>query len=159
MKIPSTRTRHDMEIAAHLRAQGATWQTIAHKLGRQMALLHRWVKVYAAEWERLFREAEERLSREANNESRTVLRELLRNEEPKVRLAAAERLARIRLQEKKAEPPNPRTDVAALVAAADAMSDAELEEYLAEFLIARGGENEGNKPTDEHGLRVTDERG
>jgi len=137
MKIPSTRTRRDMEIAADLRAQGATWQTIALKLGRQMALLHRWVKVYAAEWERLFREVEERLSREANNESRTVLRELLRNPEPKVRLAAAERLARIRLQEKKAEPPNPRTDVAALVAAADEMSDEELEEYLAKYARER----------------------
>jgi hypothetical protein len=27
MNIPSTRTRHDMEIAADLRAQGGTWVT------------------------------------------------------------------------------------------------------------------------------------
>ncbi len=28
MKIPSTRTLHDMELAAELRAAGATWETI-----------------------------------------------------------------------------------------------------------------------------------
>jgi hypothetical protein len=31
-----------MEIAAELRAQGASWQVIAQKLKRQLALVHRW---------------------------------------------------------------------------------------------------------------------
>jgi hypothetical protein len=39
MNVPSTRTRHDMEIAADLRAQGGTWATIAPKLKSQPALL------------------------------------------------------------------------------------------------------------------------
>jgi HEAT repeat protein len=135
MNIPSTRTRHDMEIAADLRAQGGTWATIALQLKRQPGLLMRWTRLYAQEWERLLNEAEERLSRHANSESRAVLRELLRSGEPRVRLAAAERLAKLRLQEKAKEtPPDPHADVAAFVAAAEAMSDAELEEYLGEFL-------------------------
>ena len=41
MNIPSTRTRHDMEIAAELRAQGATWATIGLQLKRQPGLLQR----------------------------------------------------------------------------------------------------------------------
>ena len=61
MNIPSTRTRHDMEIAADLRAQGGTWVTIARNLKRQPGLLMRWTRVYAPEWERLLKEAEERL--------------------------------------------------------------------------------------------------
>jgi hypothetical protein len=127
-----------METAAELRAAGATWETIALKLHRQIGVLHRWTKYYREEWERLFREAEERLSRQAGNESRTVLRELLRSKKSTLRLAAAERLARLRLQEKKAEPPPaPHPDVAAFVAAAEEMSDAELEEYLAEFVKSR----------------------
>ena len=135
MNIPSTRTRHDMEIAAELRAQGATWATIGLQLKRQPGLLQRWTRVYAPDWDRLLKGAEERLSRHANNESRAVLRELLRAENGKLRLAAAERLAKLRLQEKAKEPPaDPHADVAAIVAAADAMSDAELEEYLAEFV-------------------------
>ena len=45
MNIPSTRTRHDMEIAAELRAQGATWATIAAKLKRQPGRLKRWTRI------------------------------------------------------------------------------------------------------------------
>jgi len=134
MKIPSARSLRDMEIAAELRAQGATWETVALKLKRQVGVLTRWTKHYREEWERLFREAEERLSRLANNESRMVLRELLRSKKSGVRLAAAERLSRLRLQEKKAEPaPQAHSDLATVVAAVEEMTDEELEEYMAEF--------------------------
>ena len=134
MHIPSTRTRRDMELVAKLRAVGATWETAALKVGRRSGLLRRWTKVYACEWERLFREAEERLLREANNESRKVLRELLRSKEPKARLAAVERLTRLRLAEKaRQKPPDPHADVAAFLAAAEQMSDEELNEYMLDF--------------------------
>jgi hypothetical protein len=133
-----------MEIVAELRAAGATWETAALKVQRRAGLLRRWSKVYPEEWERLFREAEERQGREANNESRTVLRELLRSKEPKARLAAAERLARLRLQAiAKQSPPDPHGDLAAFLAAAQEMSDAELDEYMAEFFAEmRAGKGE-----------------
>jgi HEAT repeat protein len=139
MHIPSSRTLRDMEIAADLRAQGATWATVALKLNRQPGLLQRWTRVYQQDWERLLKEAEERLSRHANNESRAVLRELLRSKSSKVRLAAAEKLTRLRLKEKAEEPPQNDlyAEVAAFVQAAEEMSDAELEEYLAEFVQRR----------------------
>jgi hypothetical protein len=44
MNIPSTRTRHDMEIAADLRGQGRTWVTIGLKLKLQPGLLMRWTR-------------------------------------------------------------------------------------------------------------------
>jgi hypothetical protein len=124
-----------MEVAAELRAPGATWETIGLKLQRQPGLLRRWTKVCCDEWERLLKEAEERLSRQAGSESRAVLRELLRSKKSTVRLAAAERLARLRMQEKASEaPPDPHADVAAFIAAAEEMTDEELEGYLAEFI-------------------------
>jgi hypothetical protein len=65
MNIPSTQARHDMEIAADLRAREATWATVALKLNRQPGLPQRWTRVYAQEWERLLKEAEVRLSHAA----------------------------------------------------------------------------------------------
>ncbi|MFL5340302.1 MAG: hypothetical protein ACJ8F7_09130 [Gemmataceae bacterium] len=68
MKIASRRTLEHMEIAAELRVHGATWDTIAQYLGRHKRVLTRWVRYYAADWERLFREAERRDARRAANE-------------------------------------------------------------------------------------------
>ncbi|HLW67338.1 MAG TPA: hypothetical protein VKS79_18630 [Gemmataceae bacterium] len=76
MKIPSIRTRRDMEMVADLRAAGATWETAALKVQRRAGLLRRWAKVYAEEWVRLFREAEERLGREANKVTGMLLNSL-----------------------------------------------------------------------------------
>jgi Homeodomain-like domain len=150
MKIPSARTRYDMEIAADLRAQGATWQTIALKLGRHLALVQRWTKQYREEWDRLYQEAEQRLTRLAGNESRAVLRELLRSKRTKVRLAAAEMLSRLRMQEKAKEPPvSPYGDLAIVVAAAEQMSDEELAEYLAKY-AKEVGERVANHLTTEN---------
>jgi hypothetical protein len=64
MKIASKRTLDDMDIAAELRVQGATWDTIAQVLGRHKRVLTRWVRYYAADWERLFNEAKQRLTNE-----------------------------------------------------------------------------------------------
>ncbi len=137
MKIPSNRTRQDMETAAELRAAGATWETIAAQLHRQRYVVARWVKHYAEEWERLLREAEERTSRHADNESRNVARLLLRDNSPKVRLDAANSLARRRQVEKAVEPPpDPRSDLTALVAQVEQMSDDELQQFLVEFMKA-----------------------
>jgi hypothetical protein len=54
MKIASRRTLPDMDFAAELRVQGATWDTIAQYLGRHKRVLTRWVRYYAADWARLF---------------------------------------------------------------------------------------------------------
>ncbi len=59
MKIASKRTLDDMDIAAELRVHSATWDTIAQVLHRHKRVLTRWVRHYAADWERLFTAAEQ----------------------------------------------------------------------------------------------------
>ena len=68
MKIASQRALEHMEIAAELRAQGATWDTIAQVLGRHKRVLTRWARYHAADWEPLFKAAEQSAARWANNE-------------------------------------------------------------------------------------------
>ncbi len=57
MTIASKRALDDMDIAAELRAQGATLDAIAQVLGRDQRLLSRRVGYYAAGWERLLKAA------------------------------------------------------------------------------------------------------
>ena len=140
MRIPSIRTRRDMETAAELRAQGATWETVAQQLHRQPTVVIRWAKHYPEEWERLLKAAEERFSREGSNESRSTLRILLRDEDSKVRLSAADKLARQRFEEKASEPPpKPQADLSAFVAEVQEMSDDELEQCIDEYVRIRRG--------------------
>ena len=135
MRIPSHRTLRDMETASELRAAGATWETAAEQLGRQPTLLIRWTRHYHEDWERLLRDAEERLSRQASNESRSVLRMLMRCKSSKIRLSAADKLMRHGLEEKaKREPPDPHVDRSAYVAFLEEMNDDQLQEHLAEFV-------------------------
>jgi len=135
MKIPSSRTLRDMETAAELRAAGATWETAAEQIQRQPNSLTRWARVYHEEWERLLRQAEERLSRHASNESRSVLRKLLRAKSSRIRLTASDKLTRHWHEEKAKEaPPDPHIDRSAYLAHLEEMNDEQLQQFLAEFV-------------------------
>jgi hypothetical protein len=135
MHIASQQTREDMEAAAELRALGATWETIGEVLGRRAFVLTRWVRIYPDEWEVFLREAEERAERKRTSELRSMLKEMLRHESSRVRRATAENLRRERLAEKATEPPrDPRDNLSGFLREIEQMTDAELEEQLAEFL-------------------------
>ena len=135
MKIPSIRTRQDMEMAAELRAVGATWRTIAAQLGRQRNVVSRWVRWYQDEWERLLQDAKARVYRNGSDETLAAIRAMLRDRDSTVRLSAAQKLTKMRLDEKAAETPAPRgkTDLIALGAYLEDLSDAELDSTLDEF--------------------------
>jgi transposase len=135
MHIPQTRTRRDMERAAELRAGGASWKATAEAIGRHEAVLRRWAKDYSDDWERLYRDADERLKREANNESRAMLRTLLRHKSSKIRLSAADKLSQLILKSKAVEPPpDPRSDLRAFEACLESMTDEELELFMCKFI-------------------------
>ncbi len=68
MKMASKRALDDLDIAAELRAHGATWETIARVLGRHKRVLMRWVRYYSADWQRLSEAAEQRAARRAATE-------------------------------------------------------------------------------------------
>ena len=141
MKIASFVTRRDMEIAAELRAAGATWETIAKKLGRQRVVVTRWTTWYSDDWNRLIEDAEERWARNGSAESRAIIRLLLRDTSPRIRLCTAETLVRRRLAEKAAEPSiNPRTDLRAFMALLEKAPDADLERSIDEFLRRKQAE-------------------
>ncbi len=70
MKIASQRTLDDMDVAAELRVQGATWDTIAQVLGRHKCVLTRWARFTPADWDRLFEAAEQRLAKELEKRMR-----------------------------------------------------------------------------------------
>ena len=135
MKIPSIRTRQAMEMAAELRAAGATWETIASELKRQPNLVARWSKMYAQEWERMLSAAEERLSRHVNNESRGFLRRMLREDDLKARLAAAKQLAEMRKEEKAAQPATDlQSRYTSFVTQIQEFSDEELQRIMCKFV-------------------------
>jgi hypothetical protein len=142
MKHPPPKTRRAMELAAELRAAGATWETVAEKLQRRAFVIQRWGKLYAETWEQMLRDAEERLSRQGNNESRSTLRTMLRDENKRLRLTAADKLMRVRLAELEHEAtPDPREDLSAFMAQVEGMTDEELETVLGEFVehVRAGG--------------------
>ena len=141
MKIASFVTRRDMEIAAELRAAGATWETIAKKLGRQRVVVTRWATWYSDDWNRLIEDAEERVARTGSAESRAIIRLLLRHMSPRIRLCTAETLVRRRLAEKSAKPTiNPRIDVRAFMALLEEVPDADLERNIDDFIRRRQAE-------------------
>jgi hypothetical protein len=135
MKIPTSRVLRDMEIAAELRAAGATWQTAALQIGRQLGVLHRWANHYRDEWQRFLKDADERLTREATNEWRGGMRALLRHENSKIRLTAADKLTNHRLEQKAAErPPELSSGTAAMIACMEQLTQADLEHWVAKFV-------------------------
>ena len=151
MRIPSIQTRRDMEMAAELRAAGATWETIGEQLVRQPTLLIRWTRVYREDWERYRHSAERRLARQTSDESRSVLRGLLRSTSARVRRMAADKFTRHRLEQKAKEmPPDLHVEHSAYIAYLEEMSDEQLEQYLAEF-VAR---TQGDYPSDMTVVRV-----
>ena len=134
MRIPSSKTRRDMELAAELRAAGATWENIAEKLKRHPNLVIRWASVYRDEWERLLREAEARGARLTTGESRSAMRILLRHKSSKVRIRAVDQLTKLlRAERAGSQSPGGPEDLSAFLAHVEEMSDDELEETMAEF--------------------------
>jgi hypothetical protein len=141
MKIQSPRTRQDLQIAAELRAAGASWDTIAAQLHRQPTLLARWARFYVDEWQRMLAEAEQRQARQENAESRSAIRSLLRSKELKTRLDAAGNLARQLLDEKKETTEVPAdlfSNPAALNAYVEKLSEEELDRFINETLNKKG---------------------
>jgi hypothetical protein len=133
MRIQSPQTRRDLEIAAELRAAGASWDTAAAVLHRQPHLLSRWSRVYFEEWQRLLAQAEERQAH-TDAESRSALRKRLQSRDANTRVEAATNLMQQRLDEMAAQSPaQVPTDPAAFKAHVEQMNAQELDGFLTNF--------------------------
>ena len=103
--------------AAELRAAGNSWEAVGRRVGRHPDTCRHWTTTYPDLWRQLFQAAREAPSMETDAEARLILRELLRSENEKTRLAAAQKLLQ----------PRPRSGPAA------AAADAETIAFLAEL--------------------------
>jgi len=139
MKQPSDDVLEPMICAADLRAGGASWEAVGRELCRHADTCRGWARDYPEVWRRLYRSAELRLAREAQAEARVTLRQLLRSNEEKTRLAAARDLLRprsARRGRKQGEAAD--SEVAAFISQLEGLSDAEIEDMLRNFLASEG---------------------
>jgi hypothetical protein len=79
--------------AATLRAAGKDWDDIAKQIGRSAGRIRHWPREYAAVWKRSFREANLDIVSLAATEAVVTFRRLMRCDDPKIALAAADKLA------------------------------------------------------------------
>jgi hypothetical protein len=141
-----------MELAAELRAAGATWEMIGEKVKRHPNVVVRWTSVYRDEWQQLLRDAEERVARLGTHETRSTMRTLLRHEDLKIRLGAADQLTKLlRVELAQRKPADSKQDLTNLLAHVEEMSDEELEQCLAEFVeLTRAGNTLASRQEDRH---------
>jgi hypothetical protein len=62
--------------AAHLRATGLSWETVAKQVGRSAETCRHWPIRYLEEWDQLFRFADAELTVEGASEARFYMRKL-----------------------------------------------------------------------------------
>jgi hypothetical protein len=141
MKPPPSEVLTLMTAAARWRAGGASWDAVAEKVGRSARTCRSWPVRYAAEWRRLYLEAEDQLLEEAGAEALTFLRHLARtSKDPWVQQNSAkflyERLcaARVRRAAAPGPPPGKWGPFAAYL---EGLSDAEVKAFLHDFLARR----------------------
>lgn len=138
-KQPSPEIRCLMALAAEMRAGGATWESVAHKVQRQPRTCRAWPLRYPEEWERLFCAAEDALLAEAGSESLHFLRRLLRSEDEWLRqntakfLLTQRRSARI-LKREAAAAGQLLDKWGPFLAYLERLDDAEVGAFLEEFL-------------------------
>ena len=137
----SRETQRDLELAAELRAAGASWDTAAALLHRQPHVLSRWSRVYLEDWERLLAQAEKRQAKDGAD-ARTALRKQLQSRDAKIRIAAASQFVQQRRTELAAEPLPQPASVAARFALRHQMTDQEREEFFHDILMDVYGKRE-----------------
>jgi hypothetical protein len=135
MKQPSDEVLEQMICAVDLRAGEASWEVVGRELRRHADTCRSWARDYSEVWRRLYRSAELRLAREAQAEARVTLRQLLRSNEEKTRLAAARDLLRPRSARRGSKQGGAaNSEVAAFISQLEGLSDAEIENMLRNFL-------------------------
>src|SRR5262245_4555140 len=86
----STNIKALLATAAEMRAVGHPWEAVARKVHRTAKTCRNWPVKFKADWEALYRAVEERRFEETSKEAHSYLINLLRHEDPKVKLKAEE---------------------------------------------------------------------
>jgi hypothetical protein len=86
----SQNTQSLLNIAAELRAAGYSWQAIGQRVQRKARTCQTWPYRYRERWQAVFVEAQRRRYDETCIEAHELLRELMRDEDKKIRLKSVE---------------------------------------------------------------------
>ena len=73
-----------LTIAAELRASGHSWEAVAKRVNRKAKTCKAWPRVYAREWQPIYREIQLQRFDQMAQECRDRLRILSRHEDPKI---------------------------------------------------------------------------
>jgi hypothetical protein len=127
-----------LEKLAAMRARGASWATAAANLKRHASSVRKWPHYYPDLWTKLLAEAEEEVLQDARAESLASLRQQLRNEDPKIVLAAGQQLLKAAPPDRE-PPPDCDDDALRLAQYARSLSDEELAREISVAEAAASG--------------------
>jgi len=94
METPSSKLLPLITRAAELRAGASSWVKVAEHVRRSAETCRQWPRLYPELWRRLYREALGQRTAEAAVEAQLYLRKLVRHDDPKISLRAAQLLQR-----------------------------------------------------------------
>jgi hypothetical protein len=153
METPSSKLLPLITLAAELRAGASSWVTVAEHVHRSAETCRQWPRLYPELWRRLYREAIGQRTAEAAGEAQLILRKLVRSDDPKISLRAAQLLQRgwedHMDREDRLERPDPARLAAELAEFAKylkGMTDDQLARHLADFLACRPTAPAGSAP-------------
>jgi hypothetical protein len=153
MDTPSPKLLALLTLAAELRAAGSSWGKVAEQVKRSAETCRQWPRLYPELWRRLYRQAAGQRSAEAAVEAQLYLRKLVRHEDPKISLRAAQLLQRAwedhMDREDRTERPDPvrvAVEIAEFAKYLKEMTDDQLAKHLADFLARRPAAAAGPAP-------------
>jgi hypothetical protein len=153
METPSPKLLASITLAAELRAAGNSWVKVAEQVKRGAETCRQWPRLYPELWRRLYREAIGQRTAEAAVEAQLYLRRLVRHEDPRISLRAAELLQRgwedHMDREDRTERPDPdwvAAEIAEFAKYLKGMTDDQLARHLADFLAQRPAAAAGPAP-------------
>jgi hypothetical protein len=90
METPSSKLLPLIMIAAELRVGAGSWVKVAEHVRRSPETCRQWPRLYPELWRRLYREALGQRTAEAAVQAQLFLRKLVRSDDPRIRLRAAQ---------------------------------------------------------------------
>jgi hypothetical protein len=94
MQTPSAKRLLLITLAAERRAGASSWVKVAEHVQRSAETCRQWPRLYPELWRRLYREAMGQRTAEAAVEAQLYLRKLVRHDDPRISLRAAQLLQR-----------------------------------------------------------------
>jgi hypothetical protein len=157
METPPTSLIPLLSIAAELRAGGSSWAAVGEEVKRDPETCRHWPRRYPQTWCRLYLQAEGHVIAEAGADARMRLRILVRGNDPKLSLPAAQILLRssdhhraVELQADRPTAAQVSVEITEFVKYIKGLNDAQLTAHLDDFLARRaagaGGDPAGAAP-------------